>query len=89
VTSLAPVRGLLKGSIALLMVALVCAAMAPGAGAVQVPPEESEGIYLEVTPRKDARVTVQVHPQLGFAIVWAEMGISWRGKFQQPHGAVK
>jgi hypothetical protein len=81
------VRGWLKGSIAGLMAALACAAMAPGAGAARQP-HESEGIYLYFAPRKEVSVTVEVHPQLGFAAVWTEMGMSKSGHLRSRHGSV-
>jgi hypothetical protein len=67
------VRGWLKGSIAVLLAALVCAAMAPGASVAQA--EETGGVLLEVTPRKNARVAVEVHPELGVVVVRTEIGL--------------
>src|ERR1700760_3233448 len=57
------------------MAALVCAAIAPGAMAVEAP-EESEGVFFELTPRKDVQVWVEVHPQLGVAVIKTLMGRS-------------
>jgi hypothetical protein len=82
------VRGLLKGSIAVLMAALVCAAMAPVASAVQAA-EESEGVFLEVTPRKDVQVWVEVHPQLGVAVLRASIGMSKKAVPRPRHGSVQ
>jgi hypothetical protein len=82
------VRGLLKGSIAVVVAALVCAATAPGAMAVQ-PPEESEGVFLEVTPRKDVQVWVEVHPQLGVAVLRTSIGMSKEGVPRPRHGSVE
>jgi hypothetical protein len=82
------VRGWLKGSIVVLCLALVCAAMAPGAMAVQ-PPEESEGVFLEVTPRKDVQVWVEVHPQLGVAVLRTSIGMSKEGVPRLRHGSVE
>jgi hypothetical protein len=67
------VRGCVKGSIAVLGLALVCAVMAPGAMAAEAP-EETGGVRFELTPRKHVRVTVEVHPQLGVAVVHTEVG---------------
>src|ERR1700742_170546 len=47
--------------------------MAPGASAAEAP-EETGGVRFELTPRKHVRVTVEVHPQLGVAVVHTEMG---------------
>jgi hypothetical protein len=81
-------RGWAKGSIAVLMAALVCAAVAPGATAVQLP-EESEGVFLEVTPRKDVQVWVEVHPQLGVAVLRTLIGMSKEGVPRPRHGSVQ
>jgi hypothetical protein len=81
------VRGGLKGSIVVLMAALVCAAAAPVTSAARQP-HESEGIYLYLAPRKDVAVTVAFHPQLGFAVVWTEMGMSKSGHLSPRHGTV-
>jgi hypothetical protein len=67
------VRGWLKGSIAVVVAVLVCAAMAPGASAAEAP-EETGGVFLELTPTKDARVAVEVHPELGVVVVRTEIG---------------
>ena len=67
--------------------ALVCATPAPGAGAVQ-PPEESEGVLLEVTPRKDVQVWVEVHPQLGVAVLKPSVGVSKEGVPRPRNGTV-
>jgi hypothetical protein len=82
------VRGRLKGSIVVLVAALVCAAMAPSAMAVQ-PPEESEGVFLEVTPRKDVQVWVEVHPRLGVAVLRTSIGMSKKGVPRPRHGSVQ
>jgi hypothetical protein len=82
------VRGWLKGSIVVLIAALVCAAMAPVVSATLPPPEESEGFYFELTPRKDARVIVYVHPQVGVAIIDTEMGPHGGARTHRPWGAV-
>jgi hypothetical protein len=81
------VRGLLKGSIAVLLAALLCAAMAPVASAIEAP-EETGGVRFELTPRKHARVTVEVHPELGVAVVHTEMGPREVASPHRPWGAV-
>jgi hypothetical protein len=78
------VRGWVKGSIAVLGLALVCAAMAPGASAA----EEPEVVFLEVTPRKEVRVWLEVRPLVGVAVVKALMGVSKKGVEQPRHGIV-
>ncbi len=80
-------RDRLKGSIAVLMAALVCATMTPGASAAEAP-EETGGVRFELTPRKHARVTVEVHPQLGVAVVHTEMGPREVASPHRPSGAV-
>jgi hypothetical protein len=80
-------RGRLKGSIAVLMVALVCAGMAPVASAAEAP-EETGGVFLEVTPRKQARVIVEIHPQLGVAVVRTEIGPRDGAMAHRPWGVV-
>ncbi len=80
-------RGLLKGSIAVLWPALVCAAMAPGVSAAETP-EETGGVRFELTPRKQVHVTVEVHPQLGVAAVYTEMGPREVVSPHRPRGAV-
>jgi hypothetical protein len=77
------VRGRLKVSIAVLLAALACAVMAPGAGAARQP-EESEGVFFELTPRKDVEVWVEVHPQLGVAVIKTLMGRS-KDDVPRPH----
>jgi hypothetical protein len=72
------VRGLLKGSIAVVLSALVCVAMAPGAMAARAP-EQAEGVYLELTPRRDVQVLVEVHPEIGVALITTQMGFSQGG----------
>jgi hypothetical protein len=81
------VRGWVKGSIAVLMAALVCATMAPGASAGEAP-EETGGVRFELTPRKHVRVTVEVHPQLGVAVVHTEIGPREVTSPHRPWGAV-
>lgn len=80
-------RGRLKGSIAVLVAALVCAAMAPVVSAARQP-EEPEGVYLYFAPRKGFSAAVEVHPQLGFAAVSTEMGLSDSGHLRPRHGSV-
>ena len=80
-------RGWLKGSIAVLCLALACAVMAPGGAEARVP-EESEGIYLEISPRKHVRVDVEIHPRLGVAVVFTEMGPRGLARAHRPWGAV-
>jgi hypothetical protein len=63
------VRAGVKGSIAVLMAALACAAMAPVASA-----EETGGAFFALTPRKNTVVIVEIDPRLGVAIVRTEMG---------------
>jgi hypothetical protein len=82
------VRGLLKGSIAVVVMALLCAAMAPVAMAVQ-PPEESEGVLVGVTPRKEVQVWVEVHPQLGVAVLRTVIGMSKEGVPRPRRGSVQ
>jgi hypothetical protein len=67
------VRGRVKGSIAVLLTALVCAVMAPGAGATEAS-EETGGAFFALTPRKDVVVLVEIDPRLGVAIVRTGMG---------------
>jgi hypothetical protein len=67
------VRGLLKGSIAVLLAALVCTAIAPVAGGAEAP-EETGGAFFALTPRKNVVVIVEIDPRLGVAIVRTEMG---------------
>jgi hypothetical protein len=78
------VRGCLKGSIAVLVAALVCAAIAPSAMAA----EESEVVFLEVTPRKEVRAWLEVRPLVGVAVVKTLMGVSRNGVEQPRHGVV-
>jgi hypothetical protein len=66
------VRGWVKGSI-VVVVALVCAAMAPVAGAAEAP-KETGGAFFALTPRKNVVVIVEIDPRLGVAIVRTEMG---------------
>jgi hypothetical protein len=73
---------------AVLVAAVVCAVPAPGAMATQ-PPEESEGIYLELTPRKDVQVWVEVHPQLGVAVLKTSIGMSKEGVPRPRYGSVQ
>jgi hypothetical protein len=80
------VRGWLKGSIAVLMAALVCAAMAPVAGAAEAP-EETGGAFFALTPRKNTVVIVEIDPRLGVAIVRTEMG-EHGPRPHRPSGAV-
>jgi hypothetical protein len=81
------VRGGLKGSIGVLMATLVCAAMAPGASATEAP-EETGGVVFELTPRKHVHVTVEVHPQIGVAAVYTEMGPRGVASPHRPWGGV-
>jgi hypothetical protein len=67
------VRGLLKGSIVVVVMALVCAATAPVASAAEAP-EETGGAFFVLTPRKGTVVIVEIDPRLGVAIVRTEMG---------------
>jgi hypothetical protein len=80
-------RGWLKGSIAVLMAALVCAVTAPGAMAAETPPGEN-GVFLEVTPRKDVRVWVEVRPRIGVAVVDTVIGRSKEGEPRPRNGSV-
>jgi hypothetical protein len=61
--------------------------MVPGASAARQP-HESEGIYLYLAPRKEVAVTVEVHPRLGFAAIFTEMGMSRSGHLRPRHGSV-
>jgi hypothetical protein len=81
------VRACLKVSIAVLGLALLCAAIAPVATAAEAP-AESEGVYLELKPRKDARVTIEVDLQRGVAVVDTEMGPLYEARRHRPGGAV-
>jgi hypothetical protein len=67
------VCGWVKGSIAVLMAALVCAATAPVASAAEAP-GETGGAFFSLTPRKDAVVVVEIDPRLGVAIIQTGMG---------------
>ncbi len=80
-------RDRLKVSIAVLVVALVCAAMAPVPSAAEAP-EETGGVFLEMTPRKHARVGVEVHPQLGVVVVRTEIGPRGGAFAHRPWGLV-
>lgn len=80
-------RGWVKGSIAVLGLALVCAVAAPAASAAEAP-EETGGVFLEVTPRKRARVVVEIHPQLGVAVVHTEIGPRDQATANRPWGMV-
>jgi hypothetical protein len=81
------VRALRKGTIAVLLAALVCAARVPGASAAEAP-EEGGGVFLELSPRKQARVVVEIHPQLGVALVYTEMGPETEARPHRPRGTV-
>lgn len=63
--------GRLKIPIALLLAALACAVAAPVASAAEA--SQEGGVFLELTPRKDTRVSIEVHPHLGVAVVHTEM----------------
>jgi hypothetical protein len=78
------VRGWVKGSIAVLGLALVCAVMAPGASAL----EDSEVVYLEVTPRKDVRAWLEVRPVVGVAVLKTWIGVSKEGGWRPRNGTV-
>ncbi|HEX3360187.1 MAG TPA: hypothetical protein VHS74_04255 [Solirubrobacterales bacterium] len=80
-------RGRLKVSIAVLLAALVCAVMVPVASAAEAA-EQTGGVVFELTPRKHVRVTVEVHPQLGVAAVYTEMGPRGGAFPHRPQGAV-
>jgi hypothetical protein len=67
------VRGWLKGSIAVVVAALVCAAIAPVASAAETP-EETGGAFFVLTPRKNTVVVVEIDPRLGVAFVQTVMG---------------
>jgi hypothetical protein len=83
------VRGGLKGSIAVLVAAVVCAAMAPVAAAAAEAPQEEEGVFLELRPRKQTRVIVSVNVTLGVAVVDTEMGsLDW-ARPHRPRGEVE
>lgn len=71
----------------MLLAALVCAAMGPGASVAEAA-EETGGVVFELTPRKQMRVTVEVHPQLGVAAVYTEMGPQEVASPHRPWGAV-
>lgn len=71
----------------MLLAALVCAVIAPAASAAEAP-EEGGGVYLELSPRKQARVVVEVHPQLGVAVVYTEIGPRGLARDHRPWGAV-
>jgi hypothetical protein len=78
------VRGWVKGSIAVLGLALVCAVTAPGASGL----EESEVVYLEVTPRKEVRVWLEVRPLVGVAVLKTWIGVSKHGGWRPRNGIV-
>jgi hypothetical protein len=80
-------RGRVKGSIVVLVVALVCGAMASVASAAEAP-EEGGGVFLELSPRKQARVIVEIHPQLGVAVVYTEIGPRGVAMTHRPWGGV-
>lgn len=80
-------RGWVKGSIAVLVAALVCAVMAPVAGAAEAA-EQTGGVVFELAPRKHVRVTVEVRPQLGVAAVYTEMGPRGVASPHRPWGGV-
>jgi hypothetical protein len=67
------VRGRLKVSIVVVVMALVCAATAPVASAAEAP-EETGGAFFALTPRKNTVVIVEIDPRLGVAIVRTGMG---------------
>lgn len=69
------------------MAALVCAAMAPGASAAEAP-EETGGVFLELSPRKHTRVVVEILSQLGVALVYTEMGPETEARPHRPRGTV-
>jgi hypothetical protein len=82
------VRGWLKGSIAVLMAALVCVAIAPVVAAAE-PPQEEEGVFLELSPRKQTRVIVSVNVTLGVAVIDTEMGSLDGPRPHRPRGEVE
>lgn len=77
-------RGWVKGSIAVLLAALVCAVMAPGAMAL----EESEVVSLELTPRKEVRVWLEVRPLVGVAVLKTSIGVPRKGWTRSRNGTV-
>jgi hypothetical protein len=81
------VRGRLKVSIAVVLAALACAALAPLAPAAETP-EEKDGVFLELTPRKHARVFIEIVPPLGVAVVHTEMGPRGIARPRHPWGSV-
>jgi hypothetical protein len=81
------VRGWVKGSIAVLVVALVCAALSPVAGAAEAAAEEN-GVFLELTPLKDVQVWVEVRPRIGVAVVDTVIGRSKDGEPRPRNGSV-
>lgn len=80
-------RGWVKGSIAVLVAALVCAVMAPGASAAQAP-EETGGVFFALTPRKHAWISVEIDPRLGVAVIQTEIGRRYGAKSHRPSGTV-
>ncbi len=79
-------RGWVKSSIAVLLAVLLCAAIAPVASATEAP--EEGGVLLELTPRKLTRVVVEIHPELGVAVVRTEMGPPYEATKNRPWGMV-
>jgi hypothetical protein len=74
-------------SIAMVLAALACAALAPVAGAAEAPAEEGGGVALELNPRKNTEVFVEIHPELGVAVIYTAMGVP-TGRPGQPWGEV-
>jgi hypothetical protein len=83
------VRGWVKGSIAVLVAALVCAVVAPAslaAGAEVRPPTEE--IQLDLQPVGYFRVTADIKPLLGVAVIWTEEGPKEGARKGRPWGTV-
>jgi hypothetical protein len=83
------VRGRLKISIAVLVAALTCAVAAPTAMAagVEVRPPTEE-IKLELGQAGPFRVTADIKPLLGVAVVWTETGPREGARKGRPWGAI-
>jgi hypothetical protein len=81
------VRGWVRGSIAVLCLALVCAVIVPVAVAAEAP-EEAGGVRFELRPRKHAYVRVEIRPELGVAAVYTEIGPHWGARPHRPWGMV-
>jgi hypothetical protein len=81
------VRGWVKGSIAVLVAALVCAAIAPGAIAAEAP-ERGEDLYLEVAPSPNVRAWLEVRPSAGVAVIKTLVGVTSENSLRRRYGMV-